>query len=524
MSLGQVCTLGTDRVKPAEIDNLPYIGLEHIERDAHRLKGHGHATDTTSTKSIFRAGDVLYGRLRPNLNKVLIAPFDGVCSTDILVLRPTRLINARFLLDILSTQEFLDYAASRTKGINLPRLSVELVMAYTANIPPIEEQSRIVDALESHAALFQAIRVRLSAADRLISSLPARIFAAATHGHLTRAWRAERTGTSAANRQASFFADGYGELPPGWTSKVVEEVGSARTGRARTPEHHQGANMRPYLRVANVLEGRIDVSDVMRMNFTPEEFERFRLSYGDILLNEGQSLELVGRPAMFRDEMEGVCFTNSLIQFRCYDEVIPEFSILVFRHYLHSGVFSRIAKITTNLAHLGTQRFASLPFPVPPLDEQKEVAAMGQAHLDRAEQLGQRIARLSAMVQTLNASIRSEALNGRLVAQYENDQPVEAALGDAGPLMAAVAQPPTVARRKGATMKKILSVLDAARDASRALTGQQLFAAAGYPDDASSDLVERFYLDLRQQIVAGTIERQEVNGVDMFGTVRGGAQ
>ncbi|WP_287202549.1 restriction endonuclease subunit S, partial [Mesorhizobium sp.] len=148
LSLGQVCTLGTDRVKPAEIDNLPYIGLEHIERDAHRLKGHGHATDTTSTKSIFRAGDVLYGRLRPNLNKVLIAPFDGVCSTDILVLRPTRLINARFLLDILSTQEFLDYAASRTKGINLPRLSVELVMAYTANIPPIEEQSRIVDALE----------------------------------------------------------------------------------------------------------------------------------------------------------------------------------------------------------------------------------------------------------------------------------------------------------------------------------------------------------------------------------------
>lgn len=182
LSLGQICTLGTERVNPADIGNLPYIGLEHIERDAHRLKGHGQATDTTSTKSIFRAGDVLYGRLRPNLNKVLIAPFDGVCSTDILVLRPTRLLDSRFLLEILSTREFLDYAASRTKGINLPRLPAESVMAYLASIPPIEEQLRIVGALERHAALLRTIRGRLDAANSLISSMPAQILAAATKG------------------------------------------------------------------------------------------------------------------------------------------------------------------------------------------------------------------------------------------------------------------------------------------------------------------------------------------------------
>jgi type I restriction enzyme S subunit len=74
--------------------------------------------------------------------------------------------------------------------------------------------------------------------------------------------------------------------------------------------------MRPYLRVANVFENRIDISDVLEMNFTPEEFEVYALEYGDILLNEGQSLELVGRPAMFKNEIEGACFQNTLVRFR----------------------------------------------------------------------------------------------------------------------------------------------------------------------------------------------------------------
>src|SRR5207244_9844551 len=88
------------------------------------------------------------------------------------------------------------------------------------------------------------------------------------------------------------------QLPGGWTYVLVETVGSVQLGRQRAPKHHTGANMRPYLRVANVYEDRIDLSDIKHMNFTPQEFEIFRLERNDILLNEGQSLELVGRPAL----------------------------------------------------------------------------------------------------------------------------------------------------------------------------------------------------------------------------------
>src|SRR5207244_3695777 len=105
-------------------------------------------------------------------------------------------------------------------------------------------------------------------------------------------------------------------LPKHWRVATVDEAGAIQLGRQRAPRYHSGPNMHPYLRVANVFEDRLDLTDVMQMSFAREDYERYRLEPGDILLNEGQSPGLVGRPAMYRGELTGVCFTNSLIRFR----------------------------------------------------------------------------------------------------------------------------------------------------------------------------------------------------------------
>jgi hypothetical protein len=122
--------------------------------------------------------------------------------------------------------------------------------------------------------------------------------------------------------------------------------------------------MRPYLRVANVFEDRIDVSDIMEMNFSPEEFERYRLREGDVLLNEGQTPELVGRAAMYRGEPPEVAFTNSLLRFVPGPGVDAAYALLVFRRHLHVGRFNREARITTNIAHLSAGRLKSVEFPI----------------------------------------------------------------------------------------------------------------------------------------------------------------
>src|SRR5690606_660963 len=120
---------------------------------------------------------------------------------------------------------------------------------------------------------------------------------------------------------------------------------------------HSGEHMRPYLRVANVYEARLDLHDVKEMNFTPTEFKIYALKYGDILLNEGQSPELVGRPAMYRDEIPGCCYQKTVIRFRSAAGVLPAWALTVFRSYLHSGRFRRSASITTSIAHLAAERF-----------------------------------------------------------------------------------------------------------------------------------------------------------------------
>lgn len=173
--------------------------------------------------------------------------------------------------------------------------------------------------------------------------------------------------------------------------------------------------MRPYLRVANVYEDRLELSDVMSMNFSPEEFERFQLQYGDVLLNEGQSKELVGRPAIFRDELADVCFTNTLVRFRCSDIVLSEYALTIFRCYLHTGEFRRIARWTTNIAHLGAQRFAKMAFPLAPVEEQKRVVEEVASYLTRLDDAVATLERVERNLKRYRASVLKSAVEGRLV-------------------------------------------------------------------------------------------------------------
>ncbi len=161
--------------------------------------------------------------------------------------------------------------------------------------------------------------------------------------------------------------------PDGWMRAQVKDLGDVSAGRQRSPNFTEGKS-RPYLRVANVFEGYIDVSDVNEMPFTEKEFERYRLHYGDILLNEGQSTELVGRPAMYKGELPNCCFQNTLVRFKGGKEVDNDYALQRFLLCLYDGTFRRISKKTTSIAHLGVSRFADLTLVWPPLKEQQKIA------------------------------------------------------------------------------------------------------------------------------------------------------
>lgn len=166
--------------------------------------------------------------------------------------------------------------------------------------------------------------------------------------------------------------------------------------------------MAPYLRVANVFSGYIDYSDVLEMNFTPAEREVFGLLPGDILLNEGQSLELVGRSAIF-DGPPGMCFQNTLMRFRPR-LVSSEFAQAVFTYWLATGEFAKVAKQTTSIAHLGADRFARMEFPIPPKDVETRIVRSLGAIADRIRLERERASNL----QSIKQGLMEDLLTGRV--------------------------------------------------------------------------------------------------------------
>lgn len=132
-----------------------------------------------------------------------------------------------------------------------------------------------------------------------------------------------------------------------------------------------GNYTRPYLRVANVFDGYLDLNDIKEMDFNETAFKTLSLRAGDILLAEGQSRELVGRSAIYRDEVPGACYQNTLLRFRARPQVLFEYAHAYFQHLLYSGGFARIARQTTSIAHLRVDKFCALPFLLPPIKVQK---------------------------------------------------------------------------------------------------------------------------------------------------------
>ena len=146
-TFGDCAMLIRESISPADLGDTPYIGLEHIGENTLSLIEQGVASDITSTKSRFRKGDILFGKLRCYFRKVVTAPFDGVCSTDIWITRAKDGVDQGFLYYCMASQSFVDFADSGSEGTRMPRAQWEWVARYKIPLPSLSEQRRIAHIL-----------------------------------------------------------------------------------------------------------------------------------------------------------------------------------------------------------------------------------------------------------------------------------------------------------------------------------------------------------------------------------------
>ena len=174
----------TERFDPIKEENQKYIGLEHLEKDTGRIIGSQDSKTTVSSKTVFRRGDLLYGKLRPYLNKVAIPDFDGVCSSDILVFPKNPFIMNVLLKFYLLKSDFVNYANSTITGVQHPRTNHKKLSSYRILIPPLPEQKRIVDKIESIFAKIDAIDIYVNEALQTLDMLKQSVLKQAFEGKL----------------------------------------------------------------------------------------------------------------------------------------------------------------------------------------------------------------------------------------------------------------------------------------------------------------------------------------------------
>ncbi len=149
LSFGDSAALIRNTVKPEDSNGARYIGLEHIEQGTLHLNGYGSANDVSSAKSQFKAGDILFGKLKPYFRKVVRAPFDGVCSTDIWVVRAKDGIDQGFLYYWMASQEFVNFSMQGSEGTKMPRAKWEHVSRHKIPYFTLPEQRAIAHILGS---------------------------------------------------------------------------------------------------------------------------------------------------------------------------------------------------------------------------------------------------------------------------------------------------------------------------------------------------------------------------------------
>ena len=446
--LGELSSPSSNKVEPKETPNVRYLSLEHIEPHTGRILGHGRGADVNSTKAIFRSGDVLYGKLRPYLNKVTVPDFDGICSTDILVFNQKPWIDSRFLMRFLFSTAVVDFANHNSSGVQLPRIAWGQLSTIDVPLPPLTEQRRIVAKVEEVLSRVNAARERLAKVPAILKRFRQAVLAAACSGRLTADWRIDNQAVESVstliakifedrnrrfegtvqqardrdakapgkpanlNRQKA-NGDDLPDLPDSWEWVTWNDLADWITYGFTRPMPHVAQGI-PIVSAKNVRDGHIEFRDVELT--TPEAFaalsEKDKPRRGEILITKDGAIR--GRAALVETD-ERFCITQAVAVVRfgglSGDPAYLLFSIQSpFTQHLIEEESSGTA-----IPHISITSFGRFPVAFPPLSEQREIVRRAEALFRLADAIEGRLATATARVEKLTQAVLAKAFRGELV-------------------------------------------------------------------------------------------------------------
>lgn len=452
------------KADPNENRDERYIGLEHIVSGEGELRRIGNATEVKSVKTKFLPGDILYGKLRPYLNKITMPNFPGICSTDILVLRPESQIEKGFIEAVLRTKRFIDFATNSSSGINLPRTSFSKIAPFELSLAPAKEQKRIAIKLQRLLSREHNVRRQLDVLHKLIHQYRTAVLETAFAGELVpteaeiarrehrnfeaapiqlkrilterrEKWESEQLAKPRTSNRNSKSAKRNGKypvpvepklpentrLPEGWTWASLEQITDPTRvicyGILMPKAHFEGGI--PYVKVRDIKEDAIDLSSLQRTSpKIASKYVRSTLSAGDLLLSIRGTY---GRVAQVPKELEGGNITQDTARIAILSSIQTAFIAWQLRSTRMQEYFHSIARgVAVKGVNIGDIRPTAIA--LPPIAEQKRI-------LDEVERRLSTIAHVSEELRTalrecdaLRSEIYNRAASGDLVEQDSGDE------------------------------------------------------------------------------------------------------
>ena len=461
-----------ERVSPASFPDLPFLGMDHVEAHTTRILGSVPSGQMKSNASRFCKDDVLYGRLRPYLNKVAQPTFDGLASAEFIVFEGNELIDPGFLLYRLHARDFVGFASHLNEG-DRPRVNFDQIGSFEVLVPPPREQRRIVARIE---ALFDEIDrgvESLRAAQRAIGLYRQSLLKSAFEGRLTAGWRAENAdklespesllarirgerekryeadlddwektvadwqkdgeeGRRPAKpkrpiQPARHGAEELGDVPDEWVYVPFEALAwSIRNGMSRKPDEK---GLLKILRISAVRPMTFDLEDVRRFTDVDGSAKDYRLAYGDLVFTRyNGSRDYVGVSALYRGDGTHL-HPDKLIRCEIKSDVVNPDYLEAATNCGESRAFL-LKRIRTTAGQSGVsgRDIKAIPVPVCSPAEQAEIVRILNNRLDAAELLKSEVETALARAEALRQSVLKKAFSGHLVPQDPTNEPATALL------------------------------------------------------------------------------------------------
>lgn len=365
----QIAQNVSERIEPADAETDIYVGLEHLDPESLHLRRWGTPADVEGTKLRFYQGDVIFGKRRAYQRKLAVAEFDGICSAHAMVLRARPDVALpEFLPFFLQSDMFFERALAISKGSLSPTINWSDLARQEFPLPPLDEQRRIAEILW--------------AADEAVERV-------GTVSHMNTQLRNLTFETS--------LNDGLSS--GSWQCvKLKELLFDCQYGSSTASGPRIDGSV-PILRIPNVAGGYLDLTDLKWVKIDIGEFERYRLTRGDILLvRTNGNPNYVGRSIVIDEPLENSIFASYLIRLRVDESrLLPHYlNALLASDYLRRTLTHEIRSSAGNY-NINSKGIARQEIPLPPLNDQQKIVdlqdrlSLEQSNIERHQILSRHL-------------------------------------------------------------------------------------------------------------------------------------